>query len=100
MSLFEKTALVRYGGCESPALVSEQLALNKILRKGATVDRNESMPAAPAALVNRPGDQLLPAPGLTLYQYGTSGLRRGVDSRIQHSKGIAAPNKPGFDHDH
>ena len=78
---FELPLLHLQGSGERPLLVSEQLALDQVHRQGAAVDPDEGAGAARAAVVDRPGNQLLPGPALPVNQHG------GVDDgHLLHSR--------------
>ena len=60
---------------EGPFLVTEELRLEKLLRKRRAVDRDERLAGARRALVNQPGDDLLAGPRLAGDEH--RGVRRG-----------------------
>ncbi|MNO74466.1 hypothetical protein D3C76_654660 [compost metagenome] len=61
---------------EGPLLVTEQLALDEVLRDGGAVDGNERLGRPIGALVHQAGHHLLAAAGLPLNEYGQLVLAR------------------------
>src|SRR5579872_4488407 len=70
-----------HGARERAFLVAEQLTLNQSLGQGGRVDRNERPVTARAALMNFPGNQLLPRATLSTDQHGRRRRRHLPDER-------------------
>src|SRR5262249_16451265 len=66
--LFDQTRAVLVRPRERPAYEAEQLPLEQSVRKRATVDGDELLPAARTVVVDRLGDQLLAGPAFAEYQ--------------------------------
>src|SRR5262249_40306528 len=75
----EAADLLSDGVGEGSSLVAEELALEEGRWDGGTVDLDEGSLAAPAPVVDRACDQLLPRPGLTEDEHRRVGRRDGVD---------------------
>ena len=73
------------GAGEGALLVAEQLALDQPRGQGGAVDLDERLVRAPAAGVDRPGDQLLAGPGLAGDEDGGVGRRDPADL-VEHGE--------------
>src|SRR6185436_14902782 len=90
-------ALLRLLGVgEGARLVSEELALEEILRNGATVELHEGAVPTRAPVVDLPREELLPDPRLALKEHGRGRalrhLRDGLDDLV-HAR--SAPDDEG-----
>src|SRR5882672_5098760 len=78
--LEEAAAIVRRAG-ERALLVTEQLALEQVLRQGGAVLRDEEAIAPSGSIVERRGDELLSAPRLAFDEHRDAGVGDLADLR-------------------
>src|SRR5262249_51813952 len=81
------------GAGERAALVTEELALEKLLRDRGAIDDHERTVAARALGVNRLGRDLFSGPGFAFDEHGRVALRRAFEERED-----AARRRAGTDH--
>ena len=79
---------------ETAPLEAEQLGLDQRRRQGTAVDAKERSGTAPAARVDRLGDQLLARAALAGNQYGRLGRRDFLDQVTNGLNGVGAADHP------